>query len=150
MKWSEMTSKQRDMLVAVEVMGYTPIMCDVEGIDDQWVSLYSTGDAHCRKCHGRGHIGYRDGHPEKFKHQIIPPEPYSTDMNAVMQIIELDRFTNVQFERMWRNEHWPSELHCHCRIVTHGDLYYCAAATAQEAVCLAALYACGVKVEEEP
>jgi hypothetical protein len=87
MKWSEMTSTQRDALIAKKVMGYTPVMCDVEGRDEEHVTVYVTGDAYCRKCHGRGHLGYEDGHVNAFNHQIIPPLPYSTDMNAAWLII---------------------------------------------------------------
>jgi hypothetical protein len=87
MKWPEMTSTQRDALIAEKVMGYMPVMCDVEGRDEEHVTVYDTGDAYCRKCHGRGHIGYIDGHVNAFKHQIIPPLPYSTDMNAAWLII---------------------------------------------------------------
>jgi hypothetical protein len=140
MKWSEMTSIQRDALIAEKIMGIDPAMpCSgtfVPNPHDGHETLY------CPKCDA----GIFFGDSKTHKQPLVPR--YTTDMNAALQIIELDRFSNVSIERQWRNEHIPPELRYLCRIVIDGDLYYCNAATAQEAVCLAAWCACEMKVEE--
>lgn len=142
MKWSEMTPEQRDKLVHEKVMGVDPaVSCSgtfVPNPHDGCETLY------CPKCDA----GVFFGDSKTHKQPLVPA--YTTDMNAALQIIELDRFSNVRFERTWRNEHIPPELYYLCSIVTHGDLYYCNAATAQDAVCLAALYACGIEIKEQP
>ena len=154
MKWTEMTSTQRDALVAEKVMGWHWVEAnhqDVSRVKHQVWLL--PPDVHDDILIAPGEWGYYVDIPDDPLYvdtaKLIPLNllpSYTTDMNAALQIIELDRFSNVSIERQWRSEYIPPEQYYLCRIVTHGDLYYCNAATAQEAVCLAALSACGIEV----
>jgi hypothetical protein len=83
-KWSELSPIQRDALVAETVFDWKPVLCDVEGRDEQYVQVYDTGDAYCLKCHGRGNIGYSDDDVRAFKHQIVPVTAYTTDINSAI------------------------------------------------------------------
>jgi hypothetical protein len=157
MKWSEMTSKQRDMLVAVEVMGYASIMCDVEWWDEQWVTIHNDGYAVCNKCSGRGHIGYENEHPEAFRHQIIPPLLYTTDMNAALLVADHESFHGwmLSASKPWRTIEGVSrrgkvnEYECtlHLSSVSSNLAEIGKSISAAESICIAALRTRNVKIE---
>lgn len=148
-RWDLMTPEGRNSLVAHQVCGYTPVMCDVESLDEQWVMLDSTGYATCRKCHNHGHIGVEVG---GFEHQIIPPKPYTADMNAAMEIITSNKFYSSYIHYMRAKEtvletdqhmtslYWVGDKGGVCHVDAEGS-------TACEAICIAALRAYGVDVE---
>lgn len=151
-KWNELTPEHRNLLVAQTVFNYQPVMCDVEGRDERYVQVYDSGETYCRKCHGRGNIGYTDGHPLAFEHQIVPPKLYTTDMNAAWEIVKQMNQDAIYSRRI---QFWQFvQLVLSSRLNTNGlmvkgtiaaypDLLWFLTA---EDICIAALKKCGVEV----
>lgn len=153
-KWSELTPEQRNLLVAQTVFNYQPVMCDVEGRDERYVQVYDSGETYCRKCHGRGNIGYTDGHPLAFEHQIVSPKPFTTDISMAWTILDQEKFysyyvhcmkaksTGLKKDQYACSLYWlakKSTLICHCDSTGN---------TPQEAICLAALVSYGIEIED--
>lgn len=132
MKWSDMTEEGRDRLVAEKVMGVSIGKCAG--------TAYYTGrigmdEWYCETCK----IFY-DDIEEGGKHDAPIPS-YSTDMNDAWKIMGLEKFSHASITRsVMRKGQWLCSLN---RGLPH-EAY---ASIAQEAVCIAALSACGVDIE---
>lgn len=145
-KWSELTPEQRNELVARTVFNWQPVECPVIGSDNEHVTIHDNGDRFCDVCGGRGNA--------VLFHDIVPPKPYSTDMNAVWSILDQEKFysyyvhcmkaksTGLKKDQYACSLYWLSEkatLISHCDSTGH---------TPQEAVCLAALVSYGIEIED--
>jgi hypothetical protein len=76
----ERTSKEINQLVAEHIMGWTPKPCNLEETKRE-VIYYDDGYVECPCCKVNTHI-------DEFKHGIIPPLHYSTDMNAAWLVLQ--------------------------------------------------------------
>lgn len=146
-KWQAMTPEQRDELVAEKIFGWQRVMCDG---DEKHVELPDNGMAICTVC-GSDAFGWA----EDIEHGIIPlKERYTTSMDAAWKVVQ----------RLWEL-HTPENAYERESVFlgylgglvsfedgmtavrfTLADL----ASTSPEDICIAALKACGYKVQYEP
>ena len=127
-KWSELTPEQKDRIIAEKVMNWQEKQCDGEHGE-------VSGGWFCTKCGREGNWG------EDFYHAELPPR-YTTSLDAAW--LGVERVTQapqsqeeaLQF-RSTRFMFWfeQSNLWTHTR------------EEAANALCVAALRACGVEVE---
>lgn len=138
--WAEMSPRERDALVATEVIGEPapPVPTDNDGL----VAAGILADWHRTSNMSPGGSwtlttsGYDSG-----DHLLWEPRPYSTDIAAAWQVVEkmADRwYVTVEGIR----GHWEAELVHHDVARPIRD----SAVTAPEAISLAALRAVGVEV----
>ncbi len=149
-KWSELSSEQRDRLVYEKVMGL-PIPCNGRLVFDPFGPASELLRAHtyvrwkCMLCDAQKECYYEDApteHTPRIPH-------YSTDMNAAMSIITSHKFMTVELEY---NEGWVTDVTrwvvWNCVVHPYnGDTAGIAASTLNDALNIAALQACGVEVE---
>jgi Phage ABA sandwich domain len=136
-KWSELTSEQRDRLVAEKVMGWTEQTCEGTSLD----MLEGPGEWQCSIC------GFQARYSDPIEHIALPPR-YSTDMNVTWQIVEKmvtrQSYHDIDYE-------WSGPLFgCPCwyvKINDGGHYSWIMADTAQDAICIASLRAVGIEVE---
>jgi hypothetical protein len=148
MKWSDMSTEERDRLMHTRVMSGSIGKCAGTAYytgrigEDEW---------YCDTCKNYYYDIEEDG-----KHDMPIPS-YSTDMNAAWQIVECKKFAHIRIEI---DRTLPDVPQKHlCQIVMHEQeeilphplqmrrKFICSGKTSQEAICLTALKACGVEVE---
>jgi len=153
MKWSEMSTEERDRLVYEKVMG-NPAICTGKLIVDKKDTPSRAGgiawshyQAVCTNCEFER--GYMDSNTIPERHAPMEDIPhYSTDMNAAWQIVEAGKFHSVELECYLPDITEPALYRCFILVVAEGQPYkQYASKTAQEAICLASLKARGVRVE---
>ena len=124
-KWSELTSEQRDALVAEKIMG-------LEVVPDPYGRFFSIrGD-------------------DLYLHDS--PEPYSTDMTAAWKILDQEKFYAYYVHCMKAKDTVLKEDGYSCSLYwihEDGSVWNTSATatTPQEAICGAALKSYGVEVE---
>lgn len=130
-KWSALTSDEKDRFVAEKVMGWQPRPCT-----DEDMTLYDAGDMSCRNCGVFEHIN-------SFEHGDPLPPRYTQSIEQALKIVETGRYSWVRLDYQ-ENGGWDCWLRprggCLTRIIRP---------TAAEALCLAALYATD-EVEMQP
>lgn len=151
LRWSEMSERERDTLVATHVFGWKPIPCPEQGEswDDAQLN-YNETYRYWYCCHCLiGENAYTGEAVEDvwplIQHQPTnPPLAYTTDMNAAWQVVE--RFGAAEV-RKWPNVRRYEDKPYSCSIATHGQTFSEWGKTPAEAICLAALRAVGVTIE---
>lgn len=141
--WASLTPEQRDELVAEKIFGWQPVQCPGNS-DDVYCDEYN--DYGCAKC------GAYAPHGQALVHEIIPPEYSYQNMNAIkllrQRMAELHPLLNLHlfvytYNRCYAafsleppvdNDEWSEGNGEHCM---------------EDAICLAALRACGVLIEEK-
>jgi len=154
MKWSEMSTEERDRLVYTKVMGNPEICkgkttirkCDTPSRKIGEIA-FSYWVATCDSCKWEKTCGSPDDAPKEHAPWVDIPS-YSTDMNAAWQIVEAGKFHSVELECYLPDITEPALYRCFILVVAEGQPYkQYASKTAQEAICLASLKARGVRVE---
>jgi len=141
MKWSEMSTEERNRLVAEKVMG--TLQCLDKRAWQKGPVQVAQG-WQCLSCGAWG-TGMAPGQHDK-PDEMIPH--YTTDINAAWQIVEAGKFHSVELECYLPKNTEQALYRCFILVVAEGQPYkQYASKTAQEAICLASLKACGVRVE---
>jgi hypothetical protein len=134
MKWSELSSEQRNRLVATEVMGWQAKECDGE-IGEQPIS---PDGWYCLRC------GYDGSWGDGMTHEENPPR-YSESMDRACTIPQHPRFFEANTSIVCvPQSYWKCEMDFHQK----GTVYYAFADVPAEAVCLVALKAVGISIDE--
>jgi hypothetical protein len=151
--WTKMDGHARDSLVAEKLFGWQSKPCDLEETDGE-LTIYDSGDACCPRCGVYEHIN-------DFAHGFTVPPHYTTSMDAAWLVVEKlkseEWFDNLELVYVKRNQRRDTEYirvnFCFRNGTNAGkgpwDHSYAEAATAPEAICLAALRAIGVEVEKD-
>lgn len=145
MKWIEMSEQERDRLVATTVMGWQERPCDLDETGGE-LTLYDSGDACCPRCGVYDHIN-------SFEHGMLQPAHYTTNMDAAWQVLKAmasrydaqAEFVNEPFAQ-FVDELLPN---------SGGEIWTAwkcmateVAKWTPESICIAALKACGVVIEQ--
>jgi hypothetical protein len=146
-KWSELSTEERDRLVHTKVMGkaitctgiaVTKMVKNPSRIAGEYFE-YPTW--HCDTC---GREEPRAAPKERDIPGDIPS--YSTDMNAALLVATHERFSHTYFNHIRASQLYSCSLYWlksgEAQITTE------LAPLLPEAICIAALKACGVEVEE--
>jgi Phage ABA sandwich domain len=132
--WKALTPEQRNRLIATKVMDWTEQPCDLDAHPEMELAIYSDGFACCPRCGVYDHIG-------SLEHDIIPPPPYSTSMDAAWLIVEKRK--GAVLDATYKHD----RLLCRATFCTVEAVHEAYGVTMQEAVCIAALHAVGVEVK---
>lgn len=133
--WSKLTPVQRDRIVAEKIFRWQPVECNEE------ITIYSDGEAWCSGCHERDHIS-------TFEHGVVAHLTYSQSMDCAWRITTDSPTLVVAYEVL---ELFKFQLggRYTCRIYKGKESVEAKAATAPEAICIAALMLAGYIVENE-
>jgi hypothetical protein len=139
MKWSELSTEECNRLVAERVMELHIGPCSGSDEFKEWDESYIT----CLNCKASIHVA--DGEWEHIKHGNTPIPDYANDMNAALLILDSTRFFASMLHHYTKDKRWLCTL---SRSVAD-DPYQVSefGKTAPDAICLAALKACGVDIE---
>lgn len=157
MKWAEMGTRMRDRLIAEKVMGYS-VRAD---------GCYDGGFAHATRDLVPAYYLFDEQGKTDWRMERPTQEgawdtcrQYTTSMDAAWLAVEKLKsekwFDNVELVYLKRNQRRDTEYirvnFCFRNVTNAGkgpwNHYYAEAATAPEAICLAALRAVGIEIEE--
>jgi len=146
MKWSELTPEQRNRLVYDQIM--KPVMCN-----GPW-HIHTLPDGARQIC--RCTCGYEcanelPAQPASHERPVWSLVPYSTDMNAAWEIVEhFAKLPDDPFESRWKKYQFIHDLGMlPCDSPSWYDISYEILASWTPAlICLAALKAYGVEIDE--
>ena len=100
-KWSDLTSEQKDELVA-QTIGWQTKICDGE-------LLEMSGGWVCSLCALNG-VWERDDFDRFPSHNQLPPQ-YSTDMNVAWLLLQtIAALPNEPFEELWKKRVFMQEM----------------------------------------
>lgn len=142
MKWSELSERAKDRLIAEKVMSHT---VRAQG-------TYDGGFAHVGGKPRPAYYLFMNGETDWRKECASEDEAwnlcprYTTSMDAAWQLTE--RFGAAELKK-WPNVRRYENTPYSCTITTHGNAFSAWGTTPQEAICFAALRAVGVEVETE-
>lgn len=149
-KWSELTPVQRNELMAEHVMATQRVICPNQGQDHNHGNLifkYDLGYWYCRTCNARS-MGEDD---ELFQHaQVFSTlAKYSENMSDAWKIVENGIFLEVFMHSLEVRTNEGSHWRYICNVALKGIYAGASGTTAPHALCIAALRAFGLEVQDD-
>lgn len=153
MKWSEMSTEARDRLVHEKVFG-NPAICNGKTTTRKYDTpsriigkiAFSYWVATCDSCKWEKTCGSPDDVSQGHAPGVDIPH-YSTDMNAALLVATHEKFSHAYFNHVQAS--MPSCYSCSLYWIESGESQIITehALTLLDAICIAALRACGVDIE---
>lgn len=149
MKWAEMSPEQRDASIAEHVFGWQYIPAGRYGPHVKEGTIWLLPERGLLGIHSDVSADWLSIGEDKYIPRNWIPR-YTTSMDAAWQITELERFSHIEVMRYHIGDLLDPEYKYDCRLIIFGgQMFHSYGSTPQEAICLAALNAAGVKFGDD-